>query len=65
MIHNAYFQNTFHHCLKCTKCLTHQLSLAEAELLQGELLQDFEAVEAAAEIVDVQELIVNEVVEES
>ena len=53
------------HCLKCIKCPTHQLSLAEAELLQGELLRDFEAVEAAAEIVDVQELIVNEVVEES
>ena len=65
MEHNANFQNTFQQCLKCMKCFTNQLSLAEAELLQGELLQDFEAVEAAAEIVDVQELIVNEVVEES
>ena len=47
------------------KCFTNQLSLAEAELLPCELLLDFEAVEAAVEIVDVQELIVNEVVEES
>ena len=45
-------------------CSTNQLSLAEAELPPGELQLDFEAVETAAEKVDVQELIVNEVVEE-